>query len=223
MLGSSCNTTSDPCTMSQPCLNLATCHPNSSLPNGYSCQCYQGYSGLNCEVDTQICRPQYGCFYGGACTSTNTTSNVTQCTCPSGKNGNHCEYEIDACGNITCENRAQCVSAFGNWSCLCVDYELYSGIYCETKSDKLKTKEIVSRSFASIAIGSIGTVLSFVIIMDLLKYCFRIDPIMDERRFMKEQEEIHRKEKQKLKRERENRILNPQQRASAVRFQYIHA
>lgn len=82
-------------------------------------------------------------------------------------------------------------------------------------------KEFVARSFAGVAIGAISTVLGFVIIMDVLKYFFHIDPVLDERRLYQENEEKRRRERQNRRREQERRHLNPQQRTMAVRFQYV--
>jgi hypothetical protein len=39
----------------------------------------------------------------------------------------------------------------------------------------------VSKSFAYVAITAMTTVAMFVIIMDILKYCFGIDPVHEER------------------------------------------
>ena len=87
-IGASCNVSSNPCSMAQPCLNLATCFANNSLPLGYACSCVSGFSGENCEVDNRACRPGITCLNGGTC---NETSNDSTCTCPTGKTGVHCE------------------------------------------------------------------------------------------------------------------------------------
>jgi hypothetical protein len=54
-IGTYCNVSSDPCSMSEPCLNGATCFPNSTFPYGYFCQCVIGYSGENCEYNDGAC------------------------------------------------------------------------------------------------------------------------------------------------------------------------
>ena len=106
-------------------------------------------------------------------------------------------HEIDICANISCKNDAQCASSYGNWSCLCTNTELYSGAYCQIKSSSLITKEIVSRSFGGVAIGCISTVVGFVIIMDVLKYGFNIDPVDNELRSRKEKNKNDVNEKKK--------------------------
>jgi hypothetical protein len=214
-LGSSCNISSDACALVQPCFNLATCYPNASLPLGYACSCVSGFSGVNCEVDNRACRPGLTCLNGGTC---NETSNETNCICPRGKTGLHCESEVDICSNISCQNKGQCISSYGNWSCLCTNPTLYSGLYCQTESSSLRTKQMVSRSFAGIAIGCIVTVITFVLIMDILKYLFHIDPVDKNFRTKKE-----KKENQRLQERRKKKIHKSKQPVIAVRFQYIHA
>ncbi len=208
-IGASCNLSSDPCAMSQPCLNLAKCYPNISLPLGYLCSCVAGFEGVHCEIDNRACRPDSTCLYGGVC---NTTSNVTSCICPTGKTGDQCQYTVDVCANISCQNDAQCISTYGNWSCLCTNTEIYSGTYCQIKSSSLRMKEMVSRSFAGIAIGCIATVLGFVFIMDILKYFLNIDPVGGELRSVRKKRE---RQKQKTKTIKQPGVV--------VRFQYIHA
>ena len=206
--------------MAQPCLNSATCFSNVSLPWGYVCICVVGYSGVRCEIDTRVCRPGLSCLYGGTC---NQTTGSTDCHCPYGKNGDHCENELNICANITCENRGQCVSSFGNWTCRCINDNFYTGTYCEHRSSYLVVREIISRSFAAVAIGCMATVVSFVVIMDLLKYGCHIDPVADERRSQREKENSRHREKREKERERRRKMLNGHQPPMALRFQYVHA
>ena len=201
----------DPCTMTQPCLNLAQCYPNATLPLGYLCSCVFGFEGVHCEIDNRACRPDSTCLYGGVC---NDTSNVTSCICPTGKTGEQCQYTVDVCSNITCENAAQCVSVNGNWSCLCTNPDLYSGTYCQIKSSALRTKEMFSRSFAGIAIGCICAVVGFVLIMDVLKYFLNVDPVGGELRA------VRRKREREHQKKRMKRVVK--QPAVVVRFQYVH-
>ena len=94
-MGSSCNISSDPCSLAQPCLNAATCYPNSSIPVGYSCACVSiFYSGINCENDLRVCQPNVSCLNGGFCDENAT---VLICQCPTGKTGTYCEAEVDIC------------------------------------------------------------------------------------------------------------------------------
>jgi hypothetical protein len=206
--------------MSQPCLNLATCYPNISVPLGYICACVIGFSGVNCQVDQRTCRVGSSCLNSGTC---NTTGNASTCVCAIGRTGVHCEYEVDVCSNITCQNNGICISNSGNWSCSCISSVLYSGTYCQIKSSSLRTKEIVSRSFAGVAIGCLATVVGFVVIMDILKYFFNIDPVENEFRSWKDKKADQRREERRQERKRKNKVNQSKQPVLAVRFQYIHA
>jgi hypothetical protein len=220
-LGISCNISSNPCSMAQPCLNLATCYQNSSLPLGYTCSCVQGFSGVSCEVDERVCRPDATCLNGGTC---NETLNESTCICPTGKTGDHCEFEVDICANVSCKNNGQCVSNYGNWSCVCVNNNLYSGTYCQISSSALRTKEIISRSFGCIAIGCISAVVAFILIMDVLKYVFNIDPVDNELRAFRQRKYGYRERaRRRQEAERKRKEQNLVQPVVAVRFQYVHA
>jgi hypothetical protein len=62
-----------------------------------------------------------------------------------------------------------------NYSCECL-IGSYSGRYCEITAKRIIIFKSVSKSFAYIAIIALVSVAIFVIIMDILKYCFGIDP-----------------------------------------------
>ena len=218
-LGPSCNISSSPCDMMQPCLNQGTCSLNISVPVGYQCSCKVDFSGAYCELDISSCHSFSICLYGGIC---NSTVNQTTCKCPAGKLGGHCQDEVDICKNITCQNHGQCVSKYGNWSCLCINTDLYSGTYCQIKSSSLRIKEIVSRSFAGVAIGCISAVIGFILIMDMLKYCFDINPVDHELQSWKEKKAYQRRQERNRRRER-NRQDNSDQPVVAIRFNYIDA
>ena len=65
---------------------------------------------------------------------------------------------------------------------------------------------MVSRSFAYVAIIAIVGVAIFVVVLDILKYCFGIDP-------------VHRKRQKKKSRQRKKR----KKPVEIIRFKYIHA
>ncbi|CAF4202848.1 unnamed protein product, partial [Adineta steineri] len=202
----------------QPCLNSATCHTNASALLGYICACVTGYSGTNCEYDVPSCS---NCLNGGKC---NSTANETTCTCPTGKLGGHCQYEVDICANITCQNYGVCSSSYGNWSCECINPDFYSGTYCQIKSSSLHVKEIVSRSFACVAIGCISTVIGFIILMDVLKYGFHINPSEHDLESWKAKKNYHRrKEERRRADERQKKYNLSKQPILAIRFSYIDA
>ena len=86
---------------------------------------------------------------------------------------------INYCENVTCENNSPCRPSFLNFTCECLT-ENYSGRYCEIVSTKLATLQFVSKSFGYIAILFLSIVIGFIVIMDVLKYGFGIDPTKDE-------------------------------------------
>ncbi len=118
------------------------------------------------------------------------------------------------CINITCQNRGRCISQHLSWSCECLG-SLYFGTYCEETSNEIKIKQVLSKSFASIAIVAIVLVFLFVIIMDILKFVFGIDPICSEREFMKLEE------KKKKETNRKNR-MNKKKKIKKVHVKPFH-
>jgi len=117
-----------------------------------------------------------------------------------GYESTNCELETDMCTNITCENSGICVSSYLSWTCRCLDSTIYTGLYCQVKSSSLKQKELLSKSFAIIAIVALSCVVAFVIIMDILKYVFNIDPVDRERRRLRLENE--KQQEKKLRRKR---------------------
>jgi uncharacterized membrane protein len=89
-------------------------------------------------------------------------------------------------------NNGVCRPLFKNYTCECLG-DSYSGLHCEIISSKTQIYVIISKSFAYIAIIAMISVAMFVIIMDVLKYYFGIDPVQEER------ERIRRKKKNKQK------------------------
>jgi hypothetical protein len=97
------------------------------------------------------------------------------------------------------------------WKCICLDPTLYSGEYCQIQTTALQVKKTVSKSFASIAITAIVLTCSFIVLMDILKYGFHVDPIKTER-MLKQQEAQAEKEAKRAARSAPK---------VAVRFQYV--
>ena len=103
------------------------------------------------------------------------------CICDLGWEGIYCESMVNFCNNNTCQNRGICRPLFRNFACQCLGNH-YFGRYCEHTSRKIFILQIVSKSFAYISILAISSVALFVIIMDVLKYGFGIDPVETERK-----------------------------------------
>jgi len=102
-----------------------------------------------------------------------------ECLCQFGWTNIHCETEINYCENVQCLNGGVCRSLFLNYSCECLGTS-YSGRDCQIVERSTVIRQAVSKSFGYIAIVSITSAFMFVFIMDVLKYCFGIDPIKDE-------------------------------------------
>jgi hypothetical protein len=189
-IGPNCNISNTACDLPKPCQNNGTCNSTSTIQYGYICLCPSGFTGIQCQLDQRLCKPNtcwnngmYSlfflvrirrCFLVGTC---NETSNTTfNCGCADGWEGIYCETEMNYCQNITCENNGVCRPLFMNYSCECLG-ESYSGRHCEIIANKMVVREIVSKSFGYIAILSLISVALFIITMDVLKYCFGIDPV----------------------------------------------
>ena len=71
-------------------------------------------------------------------------------------------------------NGAVCRSSSLNYSCECLTTS-YSGRHCEIVSTSLIMQQVISKSFGYIAMTVMIAVISFIVIMDILKYGFGID------------------------------------------------
>jgi hypothetical protein len=115
------------------------------------------------------------------------------CECPDGWTDGRCQTKINNCKNVKCLNNGICRPLLMNYTCECLG-ESYSGRHCEITAVKLKIYKIVSKSFAYIGIIALISVAMFIIIMDILKYCFGIDPVHEERkRIRRKKRDKHRK------------------------------
>jgi hypothetical protein len=89
------------------------------------------------------------------------------------------------CDNVTCQNRGVCRPSLLNYSCIC--FYGYFGQHCELTTKTLIIYQILSTTFAWVAILAMVTVAMFVVVMDILKYCFGIDPVEEEREKMRQE------------------------------------
>ena len=87
---------------------------------------------------------------------------------------------VNHCDGVQCENGAVCRPLFRNFSCECLSSS-YSGVYCEKVATSRVVREAVCKSLGYIGILAIVSVAGFVVVMDLLKYGFGIDPVKEER------------------------------------------
>ncbi|CAF5218913.1 unnamed protein product, partial [Rotaria magnacalcarata] len=167
-IGTSCNISNRLCDLEKPCRNDGSCITNQNDINDYNCLCSRGFNGTHCEFDHRPCKPQT-CLGHGECHETLDLSFF--CLCHDGWTGIHCQSRIDNCRHDTCENDGVCRPILLNYKCECLG-DSYSGRHCEIPSMKITILKIVSKSFAYIAIIAMISVAMFIVIMDILKYCF---------------------------------------------------
>ncbi|CAF0987495.1 unnamed protein product [Rotaria sordida] len=103
---------------------------------------------------------------------------------------NYCDFK-----NVICQNNGICRPLLLNYTCEYLGNNHYSGRHYEITSKKRLIFKFISKSFSYIVIIAMIIVAMFVVIMDILKYCFGIDPVAEERRRI-------RQEKQMAKRKR---------------------
>ena len=204
----------DVCEHENPCQNGSSCRDDLTATFEYTCLCPEFFKGIDCEIDDRPCEPN-PCWNNGIVSvylesterkrdssigeCNGTSKSNFNCSCSSDWTGDRCERKFDYCHNITCKNGGSCRPLVGNFTCDCPT-EDYSGEFCENLSPKIKVLQLVSKSFAFVAILSIVSVAIFVIVMDVLKYFFNIDP--------------SRVELERLQREKRRRVI-------AVRFLYV--
>ncbi|UJR16997.1 hypothetical protein I4U23_003895 [Adineta vaga] len=147
--------------------------------------------GLYCNLSSAPCASLQPCENNSTCIDNsgtvggynckcNETSNTTfECVCEAGWRRIHCETKIDYCENITCLNHGVCRSLLMNYTCECLGTS-FSGRHCEITSKTMVVRQITSKSFGYISYIGIGIVCMFLIILDILKYCFGIDPVKNE-------------------------------------------
>ena len=192
-IGSTCNAMNTACAMMQPCQNDGLCDNDNRTTFGYSCSCTLDFKGDQCQIDRQICRSNT-CLHNGSvhvalCLHASETLDahfpgacVTEsdqaflCRCTAGWQGQHCETRVDRCRNHTCQNHGVCQSLPLGYVCHCLDGS-FSGSQCELVAKRIAILHRISQSLGYIAIVSIIAVATCVIVLDVLKYGFGIDPV----------------------------------------------
>ena len=114
------------------------------------------------------------------------------CQCAPGWKGFACEKRIDYCANVTCENRGVCRSRLSSYECLCLGTS-YSGRHCEIVSKKTAVLRSVASAMTYIMALIVGGFIAFIVIMDILKYVFGIDPVKVERKVKETRKRPHRR------------------------------
>jgi hypothetical protein len=98
---------------------------------------------------------------------------------------------INYCYDELCQNSGVCRPVLGNYSCECLGGS-YSGRHCETKEKRIIIIQAASKSLSFIAIIAILCVAMLIIIMDILHYCFGIDPVKKERKQIRKEKHVKR-------------------------------
>ena len=115
------------------------------------------------------------------------------CQCQPNWSGERCESKVDYCASSPCLNGGVCRSLVGGYQCECLT-DSYSGRHCEKAANGVNIREILVKSFVSVAILVICTVAMFIAVMDVLNYVFGINPA---KKFLKEQSLKKPKSRQK--------------------------
>ncbi|CAF1316991.1 unnamed protein product [Adineta ricciae] len=177
------------CKLASPCHNNGSCTLNSSASRGYSCWCLPYFNGTLCQYDHRPCKPNT-CWNNGTCVPDK--SNTTfECRCAVGWDGKHCEPKINYCWNATCLNKGVCFPLFMNYKCECVGD--YSGRHCEISSRRMIIHKIISKTVSYVTILVLIVTVMFFVIMDILKYCFGIDPVHQERERLRREKRMKKR------------------------------
>jgi hypothetical protein len=115
---------------------------------------------------------------------------------------------VNYCDGIKCENNGVCRPVFLNYTCECLGAS-YSGRHCEYVSTSRVIRRAVSKSFGYVVIIFLLFVATFFVIMDILKYCFGIDPA--------------KHELEKIRRANAMKRIKRQRQLVAQRFIYVPA
>ncbi len=72
-------------------------------------------------------------------------------------------------------------------------WQLCSGRHCEFTATAIVIYKIVSKSFGYVAIIAMISAVMFIVIMDILKYCFGIDPVHEERQRIRQKKQVNKR------------------------------
>jgi hypothetical protein len=173
----------DICQGQNPCLNGGTC--KSQIPNyddpsyshkessqiNYQCICPVRIFGEHCEHSQY---PLGYCFNGGSLISTFDNiknKSIEQCLCVQGFQGHHCENNIDDCINIDCSKHGICQDGINTYTCSCFDG--FYGDQCQEKNVETILLQVASKSFATVAILLIASIVGLVVASDIHTYVTR--------------------------------------------------
>jgi hypothetical protein len=130
------------------------------------------------------------------------------CNCTIERTGTHCEFLIDYCQNVTCLNKGVCQSLPPSYECQCLSAD-YSSLHCEHAPRAIVICQYISKTFGYIAIIALSTVAGFVIIMDILKYGFGIDPSREDRELIRHRRAALERRNRKIQKPQNTLHLRP--------------
>ena len=179
-IGWYCDVPSTACDTLQPCQNQGNCTNSNTTSSGYVCSCPIGLGGALCQFDHRPCRADT-CWNNGTCTQTS-QSTARLLMCDLGWRGQSMRDTGELLWQChMSENNGVCRGSLLNYTCQCLG-DSFSGRHCEIKATGTVVHQIVARSFAYVAIIALGTLLSFVMFLDVLKYYFGIDSVREDRK-----------------------------------------
>lgn len=171
-----------------PCENGGNCTDDSTFLGPFTCQCPANTRGDVCQHNDEPCEPD-PCANGGSCIGT--SKDDFYCRCHRNWTGRFCEIKVNFCPEKTCYNRGQCRPLLGYAICECLPGS-FTGDQCEITLKKVSLLRIISKSFAYVAIVALCSVALFVIVMDILKYFFGIDPVAEDREQLRQEKRRRR-------------------------------
>jgi hypothetical protein len=93
------------------------------------------------------------------------------CLCAPGFQGHHCENNIDDCIGIRCSNHGICQDRINTYTCSCFDG--FYGNQCEQTNVQTVLLQVASKSFATVAILIIASIVGLVVASDIHTYLTR--------------------------------------------------
>ena len=172
----------------------------SSLNKTYLCNCTIGFSGIFCEKDFRPCS-NYVCINNSTCEAFSENPMEFTCKCMQNFEGFFCENNV-ICDNVTCENGGYCTADYFDFKCECTTY--FSGRYCEIKAADLTVLENVSTSISAVGLVALVLWVLFLIVMDLSKFLFKIEP----KDLSKQRKELKKNKLLKRIKRRINNLIN---------------
>ncbi|CAF4200017.1 unnamed protein product, partial [Adineta steineri] len=149
--------------------------------------------GINCDISSTPCSLLGPCENDGICICNKTSNTKFIFICTLGYEGRRWERRINYCSNINCHHHGICRLSLTDYVCHC-----FNGRYgqnCELITKEKNIYQIISKSIAYVAIIGIVSEVSFVIIMDILKYGFGIDPTRKTIKYIRKQKSFQNRKR----------------------------